>query len=149
MVLYRRPIADNIDQMPKPSPALLKYSKKNLKIVSRLIIKHLTPDLLPKKYLAENAKNPMFGHCHTASGCLYKIFGSQSLHLYRALDNNQIWHWWAKDHDGNVIDLTASQYSDRMVSKLHKAGEKSHTLGFAYRKRVLELLRRVRRDLSL
>lgn len=135
--------------MPRSSLPLLKYTEPNLKRVSRTIVKNLTPDLLPKKYLAENAQNPMFGHCHTASGCLYKVFGSQNLHMYRALGPDEIWHWWAVDHDGNVIDLTASQYSDRTVRKLHKAGEKSQMLGFAYRRRVMELLRRVRRDLSL
>lgn len=135
--------------MPKPNPPLLKYNKTNLKRVSRAIIKNLTPDLLPKKYRTENAVNLMFGHCHTASGCLYKVFGSKALHMFRAIDSREIWHWWVEDRDKNVIDLTASQYPASVVRTLYKKGEKSAMLGFAYRRRVLELLSRVRRDLNL
>ena len=51
------------------------YNKENLKLVSDTIIRNLTPDLLPKKWVERNASNPMFGHCHTASGCLQKVFG--------------------------------------------------------------------------
>jgi hypothetical protein len=134
--------------MPKPHPPLLKYNRTNLKRVSRSITNNLTTDLLPKKYRVENAENPMFGHCHTASGCLYKVFGSDALHMFRAVDRREIWHWWVEDRDKNVIDLTANQYPSSVVGKLYKKGEKSAMLGFAYRKRVLELLSRVRRDLN-
>jgi hypothetical protein len=133
--------------MPRASPPLLRFTKINLRRVSVVIRRNLTPDLLPLKYRAKNAQNPMFGHCHTASGCLYKIFGSQSLHMYRALDEDGIWHWWVKDREGNVIDLTATQYSHRAVSKLYKHGHKSSMLGFSYRNRVEILLSRVREEL--
>ena len=131
------------------NPPLLKYNKTNLKRVSRAIIRNLTHDLLPKKYCPENAVNPMYGHCHTASGCLYKVFGSQALHMFRAIDSREIWHWWVEDRDNTVIDLTASQYPASAVRKLYKKGEKAGMLGFAYRRRVLELLSRVRRDLNI
>lgn len=135
--------------MSAASTPLLKYNKTNLRRVSKAIVRNLTHDLLPKKYRAKNARNPMFGHCHTASGCLYKIFGSQSLHMYRALDQMSIWHWWVVDRDGTVIDLTADQYAKSVVRNLHGNGKKSAMLGFAYRTRVFELLSRVRRELGL
>lgn len=129
--------------MPAASEPLLTYNKTNLRRVSKAIVRNLTPDLLPKKYRAKNAENPMFGHCHTASGCLYKIFGSQSLHMYRALDPDGIWHWWVSDRDGTVIDLTADQYTERTVRQLYRHGQKSTMLGFSYRVRVIQLLERL------
>jgi hypothetical protein len=106
--------------MGKPNPPLLNYSKKNLKKVSNSIYRNLTEDLLPlKKYIPGNKKNAMYGHCHTASGCLYKIFGSKNVHLFRAMDKNHLYHWWVQDMNNNVIDLTQSQYSDSYVSKLY------------------------------
>jgi hypothetical protein len=63
--------------MPKVNPPLLDYTKKNLRIVSKSIERQLSPDLLPKKWVEINASNKMFGHCHNASGCLYKIFWIQ------------------------------------------------------------------------
>lgn len=133
--------------MPRASPPLLKYTQANLRRVSKVIKRNLAPDLLPLKYRAKNATNPMFGHCHTASGCLYKIFGSQSLHMYRAMDNDGIWHWWVQDRDGNVLDLTAAQYPKSKVGKLYKKGKKEGMLGYSYKKRVMVLIQRVRDEL--
>ena len=135
--------------MPKPAQPLLKYNKTNLKQLSRAIISHLNPDLLPKKYRSENAVNPMFGHCHTALGCLYKIFGSQSLYMYRALGDDGIWHWWVEDRDGQITDLTASQYPKAVVFQLYQHGTRSGMLGFKYRQSVKIVLRKVCKDLGL
>ncbi len=128
---------------------ILPYNKTNLKKVSRSIVRNLTQDLLPKKFWFENGRNPMYGHCHNASGCLYKIFGSTNVHLYRAKGEDEIWHWWVIDKNGTVIDLTESQYSKRKVKSLHSMGSKAGLLGFDYKKRVLTLLERVRADLGI
>lgn len=90
----------------------------------------------------------MFGHCHNASGCLYKIFGSQNLHLYRALDRKGIWHWWVQDRSGEVIDLTRSQYSETALRQLHRKGEKATLLGYKYKDNVFVVLKRVRKELD-
>jgi hypothetical protein len=135
--------------MPRPNPPLLEYNKKNLRSVSKSIERNLTPDLLPKKWIEINANNKMFGHCHNASGCLYKIFGSQNLHLYRALDRQGVWHWWVQDKNDLIIDLTRSQYSETAVRQLHRRGEKAGLLGFHYKKNVMTVLNRVRKDLQL
>lgn len=128
--------------------AMFEYNKKNLKLVSKVIVKHLTPDLLPKKWVERNKSNPMFGHCHTASSCLQKIFGSKNIKLYRALDDEGIWHWWALDKDGVLIDLTDDQYYSQNRKPPYEAGEKASMLGFDYRKRVLKLLKVVTNELS-
>ena len=128
---------------------MFEYNKKNLKLVSKVIVKHLTPDLLPKKWVERNKSNPMFGHCHTASGCLQKVFGTKTIKLYRALDDEGIWHWWVVDVNGQLIDLTADQYYSQGRNPPYNDGQKASILGFDYRKRVLRLLDKVSKELSL
>ena len=62
------------------------YNEENLEKVSKAILNNLTPDLIPVKWRQRNSINPMFGHCHTASICLQKVFGTKELKLYRAQD---------------------------------------------------------------
>jgi hypothetical protein len=126
----------------------MEYDKKNLKLVSDIIIRNLSPDLLPKKWVERNSNNPMFGHCHTASGCLQKVFGTKNIKLYRALDDEQIWHWWVVDVNGDLIDLTAEQYYSQGRNPPYNDGIKASILGFDYRKRVLRLLEKVTKELS-
>jgi len=121
----------------------MKYNKTNLKLVSELIRQNLTPDLLPKKWVGRNATNPTFGHCHTSSACLQKIFGTKELKLFRALDDEGIWHWWCVDKEGEVIDLTAEQYTSQGRLPPYEDGTKATMLGFDYRKRTLALYERV------
>ena len=125
------------------------YNEDNLKIVSDVIVQNLTPDLIPKKWRQRNSTNPMFGHCHTASACLQKVFGTKTLKLYRAQDHNDIWHWWCVDVDGKLIDLTADQYYSVGQEPPYENGEKASMLGFAYRTRTLELLDRVKKQLDI
>ena len=127
---------------------MFNYTPENLKLVSSVIVKHLTPDLLPKKWVERNTTNPMFGHCHTASACLQKLFGTKNIKLYRALDDEGIWHWWAVDVNENKIDLTEDQYYSQNRVPPYKDGQKASMLGFDYRKRVLRLLDLVSNELS-
>ena len=116
--------------------------------MSGIILKHLTPDLLPKKWIDINKTNPMFGHCHTSSACLQKVFGTKNIKLYRALDQWDVWHWWCVDKDGMLIDLTVDQYLSLNREPPHAQGTKASMLGFEYRKRVLRLLELVTYELS-
>jgi len=126
----------------------MEYNSENLKLVSGIIVNNLTPDLLPKKWVERNSSNPMFGHCHTASACLQKVFGTKNIKLYRALEDEGIWHWWAVDLNGKLIDLTVDQYTSVGRTPPHADGTKASTLGFEYRKRVLRLLDMVTNQLS-
>jgi hypothetical protein len=126
----------------------MEYNEENLKIVSDIILKHLTPDLLPKKWVETNKSNPMFGHCHTASACLQKVFGGKNIKLYRALDQWDVWHWWCVDKNGKLIDLTVDQYLSIGREPPHKDGNKASMLGFEYRVRTLKLLDLVTNELS-
>lgn len=127
---------------------MLEYTPNNLKLVSGLIVNNLTSDLLPKKWIQRNESNPMFGHCHTASACLQKIFGTKVIKLYRALDDENIYHWWAVDKDGHLIDLTSDQYYSTGRKPPHESGVKSGMLGFGYRDKVLTLLDKVLKQLQ-
>jgi len=127
---------------------MMKYNEQNLKLVSDLIVKNLTPDLIPRKWRQRNSVNPMFGHCHTAAACLQKIFTTKELKLYRAQDQQEIWHWWAVDNNGKLIDLTSKQYTDWNKEPPYENGQKASMLGFGYRTRVLELLERVKEELD-
>ena len=103
--------------MAKRKEPLLNFTKHNLKIVISAIDRNLTPDLLPKKWFTLNKTNPHFGHCHTASGVIYKVFGSENVHLYRSFDdslklvNEPMYHWFILNrHNNEIIDVTSSQY---------------------------------------
>ena len=126
---------------------MLEYNEQNLQTVCEIIKRNLTPDLLPKKWIIKNESNPAFGHCHNASGCLYKIFGSKQLSLYRGFDG-EIYHWWVQDKAGKIIDLTADQYYSKNRVPPYDKAEKAGILGFEYKKRVNELYRRVTIELS-
>ena len=120
----------------------LEYNEENLELFSKLIRNNLTSDLIPKKWKDRNFHNPTFGHCHTASGCLYKVFGPKAVKMYRGFDG-EIYHWWVVDHTGKLIDLTPEQYTSVGKTPPYDKGEKSGILGFEYRKRVLKLYERV------
>jgi len=126
---------------------MLEYNEQNLQTVCEAIKRNLTPDLLPKKWITRNESNPTFGHCHNSAGCLYKIFGSKQLSLYRGFDG-EIYHWWVQDKAGKIIDLTADQYYSKGRVPPYDKAEKAGLLGFEYKNRVKELYRRVTIELS-
>jgi len=126
---------------------MLEYNEQNLQTVCEAIKRNLTPDLLPKKWITRNESNPTFGHCHNSAGCLYKIFGSKQLSLYRGFDG-EIYHWWVQDKEGKMIDLTSEQYTSIGKVPPYDKAEKAGLLGFEYKKRVLKLHDRVVNELS-
>ena len=127
---------------------LISYDEENLKKVSEVNETNLTPDIKHKKWKKRNSITPMFGHCHTASACLQKIFGTKQIKLYRAVDFSETYHWWAKDNYEKVIDLTADQYYSIGEKPPYESGEKKSSLGWGYRKKVDTLFERVERTLN-
>ena len=128
---------------------LISYDEENLKKVSEIIVANLTPDLIPKKWRKRNSITPMFGHCHTASACLKKIFGTENIKLYRAKDEQDIWHWWCVDINGKLIDLTEDQYYKWNRTPPYDKGEKASILGWGYKKRVVNLLEKIKKELDI
>jgi len=68
--------------------------------------------------------------------------------MWRALDDEGIYHWWIVDKNKKIIDPTSEQYTLLGRVPPYTNGEKSGLLGFDYKKRVLTLLERVRKDLT-
>ena len=120
------------------------YNTDNLNLACKLIVENLTPDLLPKKWVERNKTNPMFGHCHTASACLQRLFGTKNIKLYRGLDEEGIWHWWVITKEGKKIDLTADQYYSQGRVPPYVSGTRASMLGFDYRKRAYKLMELVK-----
>jgi hypothetical protein len=122
------------------------YTEENLKTVLNLISVNLTVDLLPKYMIDRNingGSNGKYGHCHTSSGALYKIFGPQNMKLFRNKDDEGLYHWWVVDNMGKIIDPTAEQYTLLNRTPPYEGGVKKSILGFEYRKRVNILVDRV------
>ena len=67
--------------------------------------------------------------------------------MYRGFDG-EIYHWWIVDKNGRRIDLTSEQYTSIGKIPPYDVGEKSGLLGYDYKKRVLELLKRVTAQLE-
>ena len=126
--------------MSKKNPPLMEYTPSNLDKVSKIILCNLTQDLLTRNWIDLNNKNSVAGHCHNASGCLYRIFGCDAVNMYRGLDPSGEYHWWIQDKSGKIIDLTSSQYTKTELKNIYANAEKKGMLGFGYRKRVLKLL---------
>lgn len=130
----------------------MEYNEENLQKVITSIRNNLTIDLLPKKMQERNihgGSNGTYGHCHTASGVIYKIFGSKNVHMYRALDDESLYHWWIVDKNGKLVDPTHEQYTLLGRTPPYAQGKKASMLGFEYRKRVSALLERVQKDLDI
>lgn len=142
--------------MTRKKEPLLSFTNSNINRVKKSILRNLTPDLLPKKWYEINETNPTFGHCHNATGVFYLIFGSENVHMYRAYDDSlklvdePMYHWFILNrHTNEIIDITSEQYSSypKILSKLYKNKEKAGLLGFNYKKRVLNLLRKVKSEI--
>ena len=131
---------------------MLEYTEENLNLVIESIRCNLSIDLLPKKMQDRNingGSNGTYGHCHTAAGVIYKIFGPKNVHMHRAIDDENLYHWWIVDKNDKIIDPTSEQYTLLGRVAPYDKGEKSGLLGFAYKKRVFTLLDRVKTDLNL
>jgi predicted DNA-binding protein (MmcQ/YjbR family) len=113
--------------------------------LSRKIIKHLSSDLLLSKYKEKNKKNPLFGHCYVASETAYHLFakkaGYKSFHLFHELSS----HWFLKNNDDKIIDLTADQFSWK--PPYHLAKRKAF-LTNKPSKRAKILMKRIKNDIK-
>lgn len=109
------------------------------------IQKCLTPDLLKKEYRAENATNPMFGHCYVASEVLFHSLqpaGGYSAACGR--DERGVVHWWIVDNlTGEIHDATADQYYSKGLEPPYKVGRKTGFLTKQPSKRAQIVLARL------
>lgn len=104
---YYRVLA-KAEKAPRMNP-----TKREQQLI-RQIQSVLTPDLLKPKYRAGNdASNPMYGHCYAASDALYHMLGGKAAGYTPmvATDDTGGTHWWLRGPKGEIIDVTAAQYT--------------------------------------
>jgi|TARA_B100000959_G_scaffold285281_1_gene359529 hypothetical protein len=127
----------------------VKLNKKNWDKVKELVVKNLTPDLIPRKWMIEkNKTNPMFGHCHHASAVMQKIFGKDNVQLFygecqKGKYTGQFGHWWNKVDD-EIQDLTEDQYYSVGETPPYEFGEeKGPITQFGHGKSFRKLYKKV------
>jgi len=97
----------------KNQKVITKMNKEEKKYFDLVRI-NLTDDLIPSHYKDGKLDNPMYGHCHHASLALYDLLGGKEAgyKLRKAIDDDNIIHYWLETQDGIIIDPTVEQYTD-------------------------------------
>ena len=126
------------------------FIKENIDIVSNLIPKNLTKDLVEKKYKSQNDSNPMYGHCYHVTQAGYYLFDTDKLVSYSAIDDRGEPHWWLQYED-QIIDITADQFKVRGVNPPYEKGKPSKWYGWRNRphKKSLKLIEKVIKNKDL
>jgi hypothetical protein len=127
-----------------------KFTQENIDIVSNLIRKNLTKDLVEKKYKSQNDSNPMYGHCYHVTQAAYYLFDTDKLVSYSAIDDRGEPHWWLQYED-QIIDITADQFKVRGVNPPYEKGKPSKWYGWRNRphKKSLKLIEKVIKNKDL
>ena len=118
---------------------------------------HLTSHIRSDDFIRDwgshkRLSHTMCGACVPATQAIFYAFDTNVLVPHRALDNDGMMHWWCKDKiTGDVIDATASQYTDDRVIPPYKDGSKSNWYGWKGNAQIrsLRLLNRVMSDSQL
>lgn len=75
-------------------------------MLTKKIQQALTPELLKPEY--RGASHPLAGHCYVASEALFHL---SDLTLYpHFIRHEGLPHWFLRDENGKVYDLTAAQF---------------------------------------
>ena len=114
-------------------------SEVNMCLVTGLIQKNLTPDLLKRKKLKfRDETNKYYGHCYHATQALYYLMDTDKLIPMSGIDYRDEKHWWL-EYNNNIYDCTAEQYLT--VGKLppYHTGKKSTWYGWKQRPQQISL----------
>ena len=125
------------------------YPMTEIESVMGSIASNLTPELVTKKYRAENATNSMFGHCYHSSQALFYLMDTNVLEQRTAIDYHDEAHWWLVDNTTDkVYDITADQYYYVGQTPPYVDGKKKPWYGWKQRphQRTLNLMVRVLGD---
>lgn len=85
---------------------------------TQLVTDHLTDDLLAPRYRRAKkgvARPNTFGHCYVASEAAYYMLGGKEegwkpMHMTHLGAS----HWFLKHESGLILDLTSSQFNDKL-----------------------------------
>jgi len=102
------------------------------------IVDNLSDDLLKKEYRSIPDKNKFTGHCYVASETYYHL-SNDDLKVYHIRHENSV-HWFLKDIDNNVIDITKEQFK---TSVPYEKARRGFFLTKTPSKRSLKLINRI------
>ena len=125
------------------------YPMTEIESVMGYIASNLEPKMVTKKYRAENATNPMFGHCYHSSQALFYLMDTDVLEQRTAIDYHYCTHWWLVDtNTDKIYDITADQYYHVGQTPPYSIGKKKTWYGWKQRphQRTLDLMVRVLGD---
>lgn len=113
-----------------------------IELIQRILKRY--PKLLKEAY-RENRKHPLQGHCYVAAEALYHST-RDTLPEYKpfwARDDTEVVHWWLENYEGDQLDPTVEQYTERNRKPPYENGRRAGFLTKGPSKRtqvVLELL---------
>jgi len=96
-----------------------KSLKKQINLIDRIVC-NLTDDLLKKEYKNITNKNKFTGHCYIASETYYHL-SNINLKVYNIKHENST-HWFLKDDNNNIIDITKDQFKKPVPYQKAKRG---------------------------
>lgn len=88
--------------------------------IAKRIIDNLSDDLLKPEYLKVTDKNRFTGHCYVASETYYHL--SPLKHSVYHIKHEGTTHWFLRDENNNVVDLTAEQFKSAVPYQDGKRG---------------------------
>lgn len=91
----------------------------NTKLINK-IVDNLSDDLLKKEYKTLPDKNKFTGHCYVASEAYYYL-SKEELQVFHIRHEDSV-HWFLKDIDGNIIDITKNQFKTPVPYKKARRG---------------------------
>lgn len=101
----------------------LKYfkqmKKKQINLIDRIVC-NLSDDLLKKEYKNIPHRNKFTGHCYVASETYYHL-SNKNLKVYHIKHENTT-HWFLKDDNNNIIDITKDQFKKPVPYQKAKRG---------------------------
>lgn len=112
------------------------------KRVVSLVQKALTPDLIRSEY-RDRPENPLYGHCCHASVATFLLLGGKArgYSIWKAIDPQNVLHYWCTDAAGNIVDPTAAQYYDFGREPPYSSGRRT---GYRMSNAIATILERVR-----
>lgn len=113
-----------------------------------LIVSNFSPELLKTGYWYD-VTNPTKGFCYIASECLYHCYGKHNgFYPVRAKDEAGVTHWWLENKQGEILDITASQYTSIGLVPPYKKGRRGGFLTKQPSKRCVILMQRIGYDVA-
>lgn len=96
-----------------------------------LVRQHLSPEMVKQEM--RDVIHPYYGHCHHATIALYDALGGKETgyKVRKAIDPDNLIHYWLESPTGEIIDPTAEQYSD--LGKPFPYAHQTHK-GVSYRR---------------